>query len=69
MSLAAIKERIDSEIEGIESSTLGCHFRPYLLDVPQLVELKDHNGRMWPVWVVLQEPNGYSVIFDPEENE
>lgn len=67
---AAIKERIESEIEGIDSNEFGWHFRPYLLELPQLTQMKEHDGGMCQVWVVLREKNdGYSVVFDPEVGE
>jgi hypothetical protein len=65
MSAAAIRERIDSEIEGIDSSAFGWDFRPCLLEVPELVRLKEHDGNMSPVWIVLRQPHGYSIVFDP----
>lgn len=70
MSAATIKERIDSEIDGIDSNASGWHFRPFLLEVPHLAQLKEHNGGTCQVWIVLREPNdGYSVVFDPEVGE
>jgi hypothetical protein len=65
MSAAAIRERVDSEIEGIESSELGSDFRPWLLKVPELAQLKEHDGSLSSVWIVLREPDGYSIVFDP----
>ncbi len=65
MSAAAIKERVDSEIEGIDLSAFGWKFRPFLLNVPELVQLKEHDGSMSAVWIVLRQSDGYSIVFEP----
>lgn len=65
-----IQKRLEDEISGIETSAHNWLFRPFLLTTPEVCEFKYLNGLTSEVWVVLREnPNGYCIIFDSEENE
>jgi hypothetical protein len=65
-----LKKKIELEVKGIDKNAHGWSFRPYMLKVPELVEFKYPNEIICKVWVVLREAeDGYSIIYDPEENE
>jgi hypothetical protein len=65
-----ILERVEADAAGAVTSKWDWDFRQHMLQVPVLSMLKDPAGRPCQVWVVLQQsPDGYSVIFDPEDNE